>query len=259
MFRGSERSYGNTTRTPMTNDPAGRLTSIYPGDRDDRVNFEAIMHMETLSDDWHERDDRRLSLNRRWKRNHESLYLGSGIKNNCNETLTKAQQNTRVELIAFDPGDAWSGVSEILPKFQIFFPGQHAPRSLYIIRAFGTDSPLVQSPITWCLMFSYRKSKSKPRQNGWWYGVWMKKKFKHQRNYTKRGLRDSWIWNKIIVGILNHWDLEYQDSNDCFTIIRSRCYNIIPEIDNKFGLDAIDVRGKNNTKMLAPRLGAIRT
>ena len=26
--------------------------------------------------------------------------------NNCNETLTKAQQNTRVELIAFDPGDA---------------------------------------------------------------------------------------------------------------------------------------------------------
>ena len=179
--------------------------------------------------------------------------------NNCNETLTKAQQNTRVELIAFDPGDAWSGVSEILPKFQIFFPGQHAPRSLYIIRAFGTDSPLVQSPITWCLMFSYRKSKSKPRQNGWWYGVWMKKKFKHQRNYTKRGLRDSWIWNKIIVGILNHWDLEYQDSNDCFTIIRSRCYNIIPEIDNKFGLDAIDVRGKNNTKMLAPRLGAFRT
>ena len=165
-----------------------------------------------------------------------------------------------MELIAFDPGDAWSGVSEILPKFQIFFPGQHAPRSLYIIRAFGTDSPLVQSPITWCLMFSYRKSKSKPRQNGWGgYGVWMKKKFKHQRNYTKRGLRDSWVWNKIIVGILNHWDLEYQDSNDCFTIIRSRCYNIIPEIDNKFGLDAIDVRGKNNTKMLAPRLGAIRT
>ena len=50
---------GRTTKT----------TSIYPVDRDDRVNFEAIMHMETLSDDWHERDDRRLSLNRssRWK------------------------------------------------------------------------------------------------------------------------------------------------------------------------------------------------
>ena len=75
MFRRSERSYGNTTRTPMTNDPAGRLTSIYAGDRDDRVNFEAIMHMETLSDDWHERDDRRLSLNRRWKRNHESWII----------------------------------------------------------------------------------------------------------------------------------------------------------------------------------------
>ena len=29
----------------------------------------------TLSDDWHERDDRRLSLNRRWKRNHESWII----------------------------------------------------------------------------------------------------------------------------------------------------------------------------------------
>ena len=28
-----------------------KTTSIYPVDRDDRVNFEAIMHMETLSDD----------------------------------------------------------------------------------------------------------------------------------------------------------------------------------------------------------------
>lgn len=33
---------GRTTKT----------TSIYPVDRDDRVNFEAIMHMETLSADW---------------------------------------------------------------------------------------------------------------------------------------------------------------------------------------------------------------
>ena len=24
----------------------------------------------------------------------------------------------------------------------------------------------------------------------------------------------QWIWNKIILGILNHWDPEYQDSND---------------------------------------------
>ena len=48
---------GRTTKT----------TSIYPVDRDDRVNFEAIMHMETLSDDWDERDDRRLSLYRSWK------------------------------------------------------------------------------------------------------------------------------------------------------------------------------------------------
>ena len=48
---------GRTTKT----------TSIYPVDRDDRVNVEAIMHMETLSDDWDELDNRRLSLNRRWK------------------------------------------------------------------------------------------------------------------------------------------------------------------------------------------------
>ena len=52
-----------------------KTTSIYPVHRDDRVNFEAIMHMETLSDGWHERDDRRLSLNRRWKRNHESWII----------------------------------------------------------------------------------------------------------------------------------------------------------------------------------------
>ena len=32
---------GGTTKT----------TLIYPGDRDDSVNFEAIMHMETLSND----------------------------------------------------------------------------------------------------------------------------------------------------------------------------------------------------------------
>ena len=38
-----------------------------------------------------------------------------------------------------------------------------------------------------------------------------------------------------------------------------RLLYIIPEIDYKFGLDATDVRGKNNTKMFAPRLGAIRT
>ena len=48
---------GGTTKT----------TLLYPGDRDDRVNFEAIMHMETLSNDWDERDKRRLSLNRSWK------------------------------------------------------------------------------------------------------------------------------------------------------------------------------------------------
>ena len=70
-----------------------------------------------------------------------------------------------------------------------------------------------------------------PRQNEWWYQVWMKQKFEHQRiqNDTKlslkkslsqqviRRLRESWIW--ILVGIMNRGgkndrNHEYQDSND---------------------------------------------
>ena len=65
MFRRSGRSYGNATQT-TANDPhdwddLGRLDRVefYPDDRDDHVNFEAIM--ETLPDDWDDRDDRRLS------------------------------------------------------------------------------------------------------------------------------------------------------------------------------------------------------
>ena len=73
---------------------------------------------------------------------------------------------------------------------------------------------------------------SMPRQNEWWYQVWMKQKFEHQRiqNETKlplrkslsqkvmiRSLRESRIW--ILVRIMNHWgkndrNHEYQDSND---------------------------------------------
>ena len=75
-----------------------------------------------------------------------------------------------------------------------------------------------------------------PRQNEWWYQVWMRQKFEHKRiqNETTvtlplkkslnqqvmiRSLRESWIWRKILVGIMNHWgkndrNHEYQDSND---------------------------------------------
>ena len=69
-----------------------------------------------------------------------------------NETLRKAQQNTRIGLIAFDPGNVGYGVYES-PIFKSFFPGEHAPGPPYMIRAFGADNPLV-SPITLCLMFS---------------------------------------------------------------------------------------------------------
>ena len=64
-----------------------------------------------------------------------------------------------------------------------------------------------------------------PRENEWSYRVWMNQKFEHQRNYTKwdfpliKSFRESWIWKKILVGIMNHWSKkdrnhEYQDSND---------------------------------------------
>ena len=41
-------------------------------------------------------------------------------------------------------------------QFSKLFPGEHAPGPPYIIRVIGVDSPLV-SPVTWCLMFSYKK------------------------------------------------------------------------------------------------------
>ena len=82
-----------------------------------------------------------------------NLYTSapSGIMNN--ETLRKAQQNTMYELTAFDQGNAGYGVYES-PIFKNFFRGKMPPDPPYIIRAFGTDNPLV-SPITLCLMFSY--------------------------------------------------------------------------------------------------------
>ena len=75
--------------------------------------------------------------------NHESLYFGSGIMNN--ESLRKAQQS-RYELVAFDPGIAGYGVSAS-PNFN-FFSGGACPRTPpHIIRTFEADSLLV-SPVT---------------------------------------------------------------------------------------------------------------
>ena len=157
-----------------------KTTSIYPGDRDDRVNFEAIMHMETLSDDWDERDDWRLSLNRRWKRNHESWinkvtkhirimklsFKNLGIMNLCTSVwesriiVTRLWEKlNKIHVWINCVRSRWCRVWRFRDSLQFsnFSPGQHAPRSPYIIRAFRTDSPLV-SPITWCLMFSYNES-----------------------------------------------------------------------------------------------------
>ena len=48
-------------------------------------------------------------------------------------------------------------------QFSKIFPGHHAPGPPSIIRAFGADSPLV-SPITLCLMFSYKKIHAKTKR-----------------------------------------------------------------------------------------------
>ena len=49
-------------------------------------------------------------------------------------------------------------------QFSKHFPGEHAPGLPYIIRAFGTDSPPV-SPITVCLVFSYKKTPCQDKTN----------------------------------------------------------------------------------------------
>ena len=49
-------------------------------------------------------------------------------------------------------------------QFSKKFPGEHAPTLPYIIGAFGTDSPLV-SPITVCLVFSYKKNPCQDKTN----------------------------------------------------------------------------------------------
>ena len=80
-------------------------------------------------------------------------------------------------------------------NFQTFFPVEHAPGAPYIIRAFGADSPLV-SPITLCLVFSYKKN-SMPTQNEWWYQVWMKQRLNTKEYKTRREVAPKKIIKSI--------------------------------------------------------------
>ena len=59
------------------------------------------------------------------------------------------------ELIAFDPANAGHGISES-PEFSNIFPRENAPGPP-IIRAFGTDNPLV-SPVTIVLNVQLQKT-----------------------------------------------------------------------------------------------------
>ena len=63
--------------------------------------------------------------NQGWKRNHESLYFGLGIMNN--ETLRKAQQNTR--MIKLRSIQGMQDMAFPRDQFSKNFPGKHAPAS----------------------------------------------------------------------------------------------------------------------------------
>ena len=91
---------------------------------------------------------------RGWKRNHES------------SDSEKSSTKYTYELIAFDPGNAGYRVSES-PIFN------NPPPLPYIIRAFGADSPLV-SPVTLCLMFSFRKTPCGDKTNDDTKSEWSK-------------------------------------------------------------------------------------
>ena len=61
----------------------------------------------------------------------------------------------------------------------------------YIIRAYGAD---MSARFSNKLVLRVQLQKhSIPRQNEWWYQVWMKQKFEHQiiQNETKLSLRKS--------------------------------------------------------------------
>ena len=107
-------------------------------------------------------------------------------------------------------------------NFQIF-SGDTCPRTHYLIRAFGANSPLV-SPIILCLMFSYKKLHAKtirmmiPSLNE--AEVWTPKNTKRDyRNVAPEEIIKSRGDDQKSSWIMNHWgksdrNHEYQDSND---------------------------------------------
>ena len=93
-------------------------------------------------------------------------------------------------------------------EFSKIFPGNMPPDPLY--------NSCIRSWQSACFSNCSVTKNSMPRQNEWWYQVWMKQKFEHQRikNETKlplrkslsqkvmiRSLRESRIW--ILVRIMN--------------------------------------------------------
>ena len=117
-------------------------------------------------------------------------------------------------------------------QFSKLFPGEHAPGPPYIIRVIGADSSIV-SPVTWCLMCSYKKTPHLDQTNddtvsGWSKSLNAEESIQKETKLPLResvsqweikSLREQWIWKKFLVGIFNHWgkkgrNHEYQDSND---------------------------------------------
>ena len=81
-------------------------------------------------------------------------FKNLGIMNN--ETLRKAQQNTRKNELPSIQGMQDMAFPRV--QFSKIFLGNMLPDPpILVIRAFGAENPLV-SPITLCLVFSYKKT-----------------------------------------------------------------------------------------------------
>ena len=185
--------------------------------------------------------------------NHESLYFGSGIMNN--ESLRKAQQNRRMNY----------GMQDMaFPRVQISIflggGGSMPPDPLYNSCVRATVRLFLQW--RWCLKFSNKKL-----VHIWAKGmmilrnsgqeiyiildeteVWTAKKIRKTRQNSPweihfmnklviKCLRKSWIWKKILVGIMNHWgnidrNHEYQDSNDSASTPETNSINLMSIIHN---------------------------
>ena len=100
-------------------------------------------------------------------------------------------------------------------NFQTFFGGEYVLGPPCITNAFGADNRLV-STVIWYLM--QLQKNSIPEQNEWWYRVWTKQKFGHQKKHYKTKLncatekivksigdeKSSWIMNLEENSCRNH-------------------------------------------------------